>query len=203
MVQSTALAPKSRAKAQLDFARLILSLNQRFKVAVAARFVITTGDEFQGLLHDATVIPDMVWLIESEFRNRDFRLGFGFGKLHTPIQPAALNIDGPVLHHARAAIDLAGRRRLLGGVFEGFGNHDAVLTGFAQILRHTRERMTPKQFQVLNLLRQGNTQMDTATKLHISKQGISHHAIAAGWESYRLAECGWKAALSLATGGKP
>jgi len=202
MVKSTALTARARAKAQLDFDRLIALLNQRFRRSIAARFVITTGDEFQGLLHDASIIPDIVWLIESEYHNRDVRLGFGHGRLHTPLKTVALNIDGPVFHHARAAIDQAGRRRLLGGVFEGFGAYDPVLTGYAQILRHTRERMTLKQRQVLDVLRAGETQLGAAEKLRISKQAVSNHAIKAGWEPYRLAETGWKTVLTFATGGK-
>lgn len=174
-------------------------LNRRFRSSIASRFVITLGDEFQGLLSDPEVVPDVVWMVEKEFHQRDVRLGFGFGTLHTPIQAVALNIDGPVLHNARAAITLARRRRMLGGVFEGFGGFDPVLTGFAQILHHSRKRMTSRQRNVVEHLRQGLSQMRVAEKLEVSKQAVSYHAIAAGWEAYRTAEIGWKVALDLAT----
>jgi SatD family (SatD)/Bacterial regulatory proteins, luxR family len=201
MVHSRALTPVKRAAAQRDFAKLIALLNRRFRRSVASRFVITLGDEFQGLLLAADVIPEIVWAIENEYHQREVRLGFGFGKLHTPMQSVALNIDGPVLHNARAAITLARNRRMLGGVFEGFAPYDGVLTGFAQILRHTRQHMTARQRTVIALLREGQTQMQIAAGLGISKQAVSDHAIAAGWESYRAAEAGWKEALDIAARG--
>jgi hypothetical protein len=201
MVHSRELPATRRAAAQREFAKLITDLNRRFRHDIASRFVITLGDEFQGLLSNAEVVPEIVWTIESEYRQRDVRLGFGFGRLHTPIQPVALNIDGPVLHNARAAITTARSRGLLGGVFEGFGPYDVVLTGYAQVLRHIREGLTEKQHRVMELLRAGHTQVEVAAKLHISKQAVSVHAIAGGSEPYRVAELGWKAALGLATTG--
>jgi hypothetical protein len=202
MVHSRALSAQRRAAAQREFATLVTILNRRFRPHIASRFVITLGDEFQGLLSEADIIPDIVWTIETEYRQRDVRLGFGFGKLHTPMQPVALNIDGPVLHHARAAITLARSRKLLGGIFEGFGTHDPVLTGYAQILRHVRQRMTERQHAVVAMIRDGHTQLDIAEKLNITKQAVSVHAIAAGAEAYRAAELGWRTALNLATGGR-
>ncbi|HEV7238504.1 MAG TPA: SatD family protein [Thermoanaerobaculia bacterium] len=201
MVHSRALAAAKRAKAQRDFASLITVLNRRFRRDIASRFVITLGDEFQGLLSNAEAIPEIVWTIETEYRQRDVRLGFGFGRLHTPLQRVALNIDGPVLHAARAAITIARSRKLLGGVFEGFGTYDTVLTGYAQVLRYVRQRMTERQRAVVALLRSGQTQMEIAEKLRVSKQAVSNHAIAAGSEPYRVAELGWKIALDLATQG--
>lgn len=201
MVHSRELTAAQRAKAQRDFAKLVALLNRRFRRSIASRFVITLGDEFQGLLLAADVIPEIVWTIETEYHQREVRLGFGFGKLHTPIQSIALNIDGPVLHNARAAITLARNRRMLGGVFEGFPSYDGILTGFAQLLRHTRQHMTVRQRNVVALLREGQTQMQIAAGLGISKQAVSDHAIAAGWEPYRAAEAGWKDALEIASRG--
>lgn len=199
MVHSRELSARSRATAQRDFAKLITLLNRRFRRSIASRFVITLGDEFQALLSDPAVIPDLVWMIETEYHQRDVRLGFGFGTLHTPIQPVALNIDGPVLHHARTAITVARNRRILGGVFEGFGAYDEILTGFAQVLREIRRRLTERQREVVAMMRSGKTQMETAAALGISKQAVSEHAMAAGWEASKLAERGWKGALDLAT----
>jgi Trp operon repressor len=198
MVHSRELSPRDRAKAQRDFSQLMTLLNRTFRRSIAARFVVTLGDEFQGLLSTPEVIPEIVWLVETEYRQREIRLGFGAGTLHTPLQPVALNIDGPVLHHARAAITSASRRKLLGGVFEGFGVHDAILTGFAQILRNTRQRMTSRQRTVVGMLRTSKTQLQVAKKLGVSKQAVSTHSIAAGWEAYQLAEVGWRTALDLA-----
>lgn len=199
MVHSRELPAGARAAAQRDFAKLIALLNQKFRRSIASRFAITLGDEFQALLSNPADIPDIVWTVDTEYHQRDVRLGFGLGTLHTPIQRVALNIDGPVLHRARTAITIARKRKMLGGVFDGFGAYDEILTGFAQALRDIRRRLTDRQCEVLMLLRSGKTQIDVAGALGISKQAVSEHAMAAGWETYRTAEQGWKAALELAT----
>jgi DNA-binding NarL/FixJ family response regulator len=118
------------------------------------------------------------------------------------MQPRALNIDGPVLHNARAAIETARSRKMLGGIFVGFGSYDEILTGFAQILRYVREGMTPRRREIIDLLRAGGSQIEAAAALDISKQAVSMHTLAAGWETYRAAEQGWRVALGLATGAK-
>ena len=198
MVQSRALSANACAKAQQEFAGLVKLLNQRFRKSIASRFVVTLGDEFQGLLQTAEVIPELIWTIEADYSARQIRIGVGFGVLHTPIQPTALNIDGPVLHEARAAITLARDRRMLGGVFRGFGAQDDVLTGYAQALRHIRSSWTDRQREVVGLLRDGLTQAEIAERLGVSKQAVSEHAVAAGCDAYRLAETGWRHALLLA-----
>lgn len=202
MVESRALSAAARARAQRDFARLIALLNKRFARDIASTFVVTIGDEFQGLLSNAQVIPDMVWLIDSTFGARAVRLGIGHGVLHTPIQKKALNIDGPVLHQARSAILTAHSKRLLGGVFSGFGEYDEVLLGFAQTLRYVRGNFTTRQLEAVSLLRQGRTQAEVARRLGVTKQSVSERVGAAGWEPYRLGEIGWKNALAMATSGK-
>jgi len=199
MVQSRALPAAARAKAQRDFSRLVTSLNKRFASDIASKFVVTIGDEFQGLLSNAEAIPDIVWLIDSTYGARSIRIGIGYGVLHTPLQAVALNIDGPALHEARAAITLAHSRRLLGGVFSGFGEHDDVLLGFAQTLRHVRANLTKRQLEAVSLLREGRTQMAAAKRLGVTKQSVSERVVTAGWEPYRLGEIGWRKALAMAT----
>lgn len=198
MVESRALSSARRATAQRHFTSFVDLLNRRFRRSIASKFVITLGDEFQGLLSGPADIPDIIWSIDMEFRDRDVRLGFGFGRLYTPIRPVALNVDGPVLHRARAAITEARRKKILGGIFEGFREYDPILNGFARALRHLRDRMTDRQRTVLSLLRNAGTQVETAKKLRVSKQAVSGHVLAAGWDAYVTAEIGWKTALDLA-----
>ena len=199
MVQSRALSANDRAKAQREFAGLVKLLNQRFRKSTASKFVVTIGDEFQGLLHTAEVIPELIWTVEADYAARQIRMGVGAGVLHTPIQASALNIDGPVLHEARAAITFARDKRMLGGVFKGFGEQDAVLTGYAQVLRFMRSNWTDRQREVVGLLREGLTQVEIAERLGVSKQAVSDHAVAAGGDAYRLGETGWRQALRTAT----
>ena len=64
MVRSRDVPTARRRLLQKRFTELIASLNREYRKAIAARFVITLGDEFQGLLNSAALIPDLVWRLE-------------------------------------------------------------------------------------------------------------------------------------------
>lgn len=205
MVKSRDVPRAERPGVQLSFSEFIAALNQRYKKALIARFVITLGDEFQGLLWDARVIPDLLWDMHYKFHMRQLRVGIGFGTIDTPIGKNAINVDGPALHHARQAIDIAKKEKLLGGVFDGFGEpFDPAFNGFARLLQHHRARLKPQQRKVIELLRQSLTQTAIAKELGISRQAVSLYAGAAGWQAYREGEEGWRALLGqISLGAAP
>lgn len=195
MVGSRDLASAQRRLLQKRFARLIATLNREYRKAVAASFVITLGDEFQGLLNSAGLIPDLIWRLEQDFPQRELRVGVGFGSLDTQLQKVALNIDGPALHAAREAVEQARSTKALGGVFRGFGDLDDVLNGMARLLRFHRSRWTDPQRKIATLLRQGMSQQEAAKKLGITKQVVSRQARASGCSPYIAAENAWRMIL--------
>lgn len=195
MVHSRDLPSSRRAVLQGEFSALMAELNRNYRETIASKFVITLGDEFQGLLNSAVPIPDLIWHLEQSFPKREFRVGIGLGALDTPIQKYAINIDGPALHTARSAIDQAKKSRSLGGAFRGFGELDDILTGMGRLLWFHRSRWTPSQRQIASLLRQGMSQTQAAKKLRIAKQVVSRQALSAGWFQYRAAENAWRMIL--------
>lgn len=176
-------------------------MNRRYARALRAKFVITLGDEFQVLLDDVTQLPSILFQIEQCFRDLPIRTGVGFGTLTTPVGEYAINVDGPALHRAREAVNLARRKRALGGVFNGFGDFDPILNGFARLAYNHRARMTARQLAVADLLRKGATQEQAARRLSITRQAVSEHVTSSGWSAYVEAEAGWIAALELAVRG--
>ena len=202
MVKSRELSRAERADVQLSFSEFIDELNRRYRHAILARFIVTLGDEFQGLLSEARVLPDLLWDLHYKFQMRPLRVGVGFGLVDTPIGRNAINIDGPALHHARNAIDFAKKEKLLGGVFSGFGEcYDSAFNGFARLLQHHRSRLKRQQQRVIERLRQSLTQTEIAADLNVSKQAVSLYARAAGWEAYHEGEDGWRALLAEISAG--
>ena len=188
MVRSRDLPRARRRTLQRRFGSLVAGLNETHRTAIASRFVVTLGDEFQGLLNSAAIIPDLLWELEQNFQERELRVGIALGALDTPLQQYAINIDGPALHLARAAIDQAKKSRALGGVFKGFGDLDDILNGLAGLLWFQRSRWTTAQRRIASLLRQGMSQTQAAKKLRISKQVVSKQVLAAGCVHYFAAE---------------
>jgi hypothetical protein len=195
MVSSRSLSRPKRRILQKQFAGLIASFNRDYRKAITSRFVITLGDEFQGILNSTTVIPDLVWRLEQDLPERDFRVGIGLGSLDTPLQREAINIDGPALHTARAAIEYAKKAKTLGGVFLGFGELDDILNGVAGLLWFQRSRWTQPQRHIARLLRKGMSQTEVAEELRIKKQVVSRQALASGCYPYLSGENAWRMIL--------
>ncbi len=196
VVRSRGLPGPERQQVQVGLEQLTAAINQRYRRAIGARFLVTLGDEFQGVLNRAEILPDLIWHIERTLANTEVRIGIGFGTLNPPLKPVALGMDGSAFHAAREAIERARKRGLQGGLFVGFGEtDDLVLNGFARLLRLVRQRLSKAQVHTLTLLRQGRTQAQIARELRISRQAVSKSAKGVGWEAFLEGERGWAAAL--------
>lgn len=89
--------------------RLFDTLNQINEVygeEISARFIITLGDEFQGLLHSSGHLLDMIKYIQREMHPVKIRFGIGIGEISTEIiREAAIGADGPAYYAARMAVE--------------------------------------------------------------------------------------------------
>ena len=80
-------------------------INKKYKTSVAARFLITLGDEFQGLLSTAEPLIDIIGYIQNEMFPVRIRVGVGIGEITTEINKnAAIGAYGPAFYAARRAI---------------------------------------------------------------------------------------------------
>ncbi|MGD1023627.1 MAG: SatD family protein [Candidatus Sulfotelmatobacter sp.] len=194
MVGSRGVPRSRRGALQKRFGDLIVRLNRDYRKAIAAKFVITLGDEFQGLLKSATVIPELISRLE-DFSACELRVAIGLGTLDTPLQKYAINIDGPALHIARTAIEYAKKTKALGGVFRGFGDLDEILNGMARLLWFQRSQWTDSQRKIVSLLWQGMSQTEVARKLGIKKQVVSRQVLASGYSHYVAGDRAWRMIL--------
>jgi hypothetical protein len=195
MVGSRNLEPTARGALQKKFGELMDRFNRDYREAIAAKFVITLGDEFQALLNSTALIPDLIYRLEEDLPERQFRLGIGIGTLVTPLREYAINIDGPSLHIARKAIEYAKNTKALGGVFLGVGDLEEILNGMARLLWFHRFHWTRPQRKIAGLLRQGMSQAQVAKRLRITKQVVSRQVLAAGCYQYIAAENAWRMIL--------
>lgn len=172
LVRSRRLAPSHRSATQSTLEKILEEVNKAHGKEILAKFLVTVGDEFQGLLRDPTVLPDILWTIDRALAGVGLRVGVGFGTLDTELKEYALGMDGPAWHCAREAIESAKATRREGGVFVGFGpTHDAVLNGFARLHHHLRNSMSDRQMGILDHLRRGATQVEVSRLLGVSRQG--------------------------------
>ncbi len=185
-----------RQAAQEELYNTLALINADFSEAILAKFLITVGDEFQGLLCKASEIPEIIWRLETLFTYSNIRVGIGYGTLDTSLQEFAIGADGPVWHNARYAIDQAKHENHMGGCFSGFGaTVDQVLNGIARLVYHHRHSMTKRQRQVITLLHNGLKQSEVAEELFISPQAVNQIVRTSGWLAYREGTQGWQALL--------
>lgn len=106
MIGSRRLAPAARIDAQEKLKAALAAVNGMDAGSLAAKFLITLGDEFQGLLYNEGDPVFAALTIQHEFRPYGIRIAVGIGSVTTPIDPsAAIGADGPAFYNARRMVD--------------------------------------------------------------------------------------------------
>jgi len=81
-------------------------VNEKYSKDISAKFMITLGDEFQGLLHDGGHVMHIIEEIQREMHPVEIRFGIGVGPITTDINfEMAIGADGPGYYKARQAIE--------------------------------------------------------------------------------------------------
>ena len=96
----------NRKELQNKLNRLLNKINETYDEYLASNFLITLGDEFQGLLPNGRYLMEIIGKIEAEMHPLKFRIGIGYGNLSTHVEnKQTLSSDGSAYYHAREAID--------------------------------------------------------------------------------------------------
>jgi hypothetical protein len=170
-IKKSRLLPR-RAAVQKRFARAIEQINGKFKSEIASEFLVTLGDEFQGLLHSPAESFHLIREFQRLMDPVSFCFGIGIGALSTPLQKQAVGMDGEAFHRARAALELArkGKREMLYGFDSPSLDLFNALIG---LLSDRWQRLTPHQKEVHRLLLTLESQEAVARHLRISQPAVS------------------------------
>lgn len=200
VVQSRAIPARQRAKVQGALERMMAHINRRYSKMVLSDFLVTLGDEFQGLLDVPEVVPDIVQDMREQLPELRIRLAVSRGILTTPTKKTALGMDGPAWHAARDLLESARRARGEGAGtsawFTGFRGDDELLNALSGLLGHHWDRLIESQREVVSaLLRHEGLRKDAARALKISQQSLSNRAQSAGAREYAAGMDAWRALL--------
>lgn len=95
-----------RGVVQDKLRNILQEVNQKYAADIAAGFMITLGDEFQGLLVQVDHTMQLIEEIRLGMLPVRIRFGVGIGAITTSIDPQmAIGADGPCFYKARSAID--------------------------------------------------------------------------------------------------
>lgn len=97
---------KDRALRQRQLISNLNQINVKYQDELAAQFVVSQGDSFQGLLSRPHKLSEILMALDLENKGIELRYGIGIGSLSTPIVYDNSNeMDGPAYHVARRMID--------------------------------------------------------------------------------------------------
>ena len=95
-----------RRAVQEKLGAVLSGINASYSKDLASRFMLTLGDEFQGLLLAGAHTVAIVEKIEREMHPTMVRFGIGVGRITTAIdRHLPLGADGPAYYYARQMID--------------------------------------------------------------------------------------------------
>ncbi len=164
-----------RGAVQKRFAGSIEKINREFRKEIASSFLITLGDEFQGLLFSPAESYRLVRRFQGLMEPVPFSIGVGVGTLSTPLEKQALGMDGEVFHRARAALEKA--RKTKRELLCDFDSPTLDLVNALIALLDDRwRRITPRQKEIRRLLLELDRQEAVARRLRISQPAVSRVA---------------------------
>src|SRR5437667_340105 len=88
-VASRALPPPRRARLQRELRSAIPEFNRRWRTALAARFAVTLGDEFQALLTTARPLWELLHEVHFRFPEVEWVVACGLGAIATRLERRA------------------------------------------------------------------------------------------------------------------
>lgn len=98
---------KNRDVIQDKLNRCLDEVNEKFKSSIVAKFSITLGDEFQGVLNRVNDLFNIIHYIESTMEDVNILYSVGIGEIYTKInQNTPLGTDGPAWWGARDSLNL-------------------------------------------------------------------------------------------------
>ncbi|MFA9377871.1 MAG: SatD family protein [Lachnotalea sp.] len=97
---------KDRKSVQEKLKSTLEKINEKYEYGISAKFIITLGDEFQGLLCEGENVFNIVEEIQRKMYPVEIRFGIGVGAISTDINSEmALGADGPAYYMARKSIE--------------------------------------------------------------------------------------------------
>lgn len=182
-----------RGQIQLRLEKFLNHINVRFSKFVVAKFVITIGDEFQGLVTRKFPLQEFLWLLKQEFGEElKIRFGIGLGALSTALREEAIGMDGACFHHARSALNQA---KEMGKFvfFAGFEMNYALMVLF-DFVHEIEVNWTSRQWDVIKFYYRDRDQLAVAEKMDVSKQAINKIIKTARFDLYYS---GWVGIMQL------
>lgn len=189
---------ENRKEVQKRLQKVLDRLNRKYEEDIVSSYLITLGDEFQGLLCSGKNILNMINEIKMEMYPVRLRFGIGFGTITTDIRrEMALGADGPGYYRAREAVEVLKEREkknrsvpadLCLKMEEEDRDKEVLLNTVFDLLYVVEEGWTERQREIIwDMLVYGDGQQNTAARLSISQPTVQKALAAGSYYTYKNA----------------
>ena len=192
LVKSKHMSPTERNNLQNKLDKLLTKINNDYKNNIAAKFIITLGDEFQGLLSTSYLSVEIIEKIIKEIYPHNIRFGIGISDIYTDIKPNwALFADGPAYHFARNAIDELKKTKNLSYAFavryETNNADDMIaINRICKLIDVITSGWTPKQREIVGkMFDTAHQQNKVAKALDVNASTVSRILKGAYYKDYK------------------
>ncbi len=189
---------RERKDAQDRLKAVLNWINSEYCEDISAKFIITLGDEFQGLLSSCSHILQIIDRIRFKLFPIRIRFGIGIGTIETDInEEMALGADGPAFYFARNMINYiktAEKGKLSGsGNVMFYAQKDKeiieLINSNLQLCSFIEKNWTDKQRKLLEkVILEHKNQKESAIELGITQSSVQRRLKAAGYYDYSQAK---------------
>lgn len=177
--ESRKMQDYERYEWQLFLKSAIVQVNENYSGIIEAPFMITKGDEFQGVLKNLADVNHVV----AKFEQLLFPLHLRFGVGHGPIQKMGSSIpiemDGRAFHIASNALNIAKKKKLMVYVESGIPQFDLVINTIYQLIWTIKKGWSNVNYKRYWKYQEYGTYDRVATAEGVSAQAVwdsLHHA---------------------------
>ena len=172
-------------------------MNNLYKRDISSKFMITLGDEFQGLMHRFSHVMDVLDRIESEMYQIRVRFGIGIGDVTTVINyDSPFGSDGPAYYNARRIVDKLkenekkkmGSKSNIGIEVEGCDTVSALFNSIFSQNTIIKSKWTKRQREIIRAFIENSfKQSNAAAALGINQSSIHKALQTSGYYTCQLA----------------
>lgn len=173
---------RSRDLIQNKITQILNEINNKYSNDITSKFLITLGDEFQGLLSCGENLINIINEIKMRLYPVEIRFGIGIGKITTQINSEmALGSDGPAYYNARKSLEILKKnekknKKVTSDIYLVYENQSEVLliNTIFELMKVIEQNWTEKQKSVIwDMIKNKDTQKIIAIQNGISQSSAN------------------------------
>jgi len=169
---SKKMANYERYEGQLFLKSAIIQINENFSESIEAPFMITRGDEFQGVTKDMASGLEIMLEFERLLFPLKLRYGIGRGEIQKMGSSIPIEMDGPAFHRANDAVNRAKKKKLFLSCNSGNEANDMLLNNIFLLMNSIKSRWNENNFERYWNYKSLGTFDKVAKKENVSPQAI-------------------------------